>query len=209
MKPIPALSAARTATAIIVTVGLALLAAACSGSSSSTGSGGSANAGGSAGSPSAVSYSQCIRSHGVPNFPDPDPRTGQVAKGSAQQFGVSAAQLQTAQTDCQHLYPSNSGSGGVLTKDSISQCEETGNCPQALVQAAMTAMRAYVLCIRSHGIPTWPDATIDSEGRPGFNLLHVTGFDPNGSQASNVMDECQHVMPNNVPVPVIAPGSAG
>jgi hypothetical protein len=64
---------ARTVAAIIATAALALLAAACSSGPSSTGSGGSPNAGGSASSPSAVSYSHCMRSHGVPNWPDPTP----------------------------------------------------------------------------------------------------------------------------------------
>jgi hypothetical protein len=73
----------------------------------------------------------------------------------------------------------------------------------------MTALRTYARCMRSHGAPTWPDPTIDSEGRPGFNLLHVTGFDPNSSQTSNVMQACYHVMPGGVPVPVIAPGGPG
>jgi hypothetical protein len=196
--------AARTAAAIIATAGLAVLAAACS-SPSSTGPGGASNAGGSASSPSAVAYSHCMRSRGVPNFPDP-PSGGEVPKGSAQQFGVSSSQLRAAQTACQHLYPNN---GGLLTKDSLGQCEETGDCPQALVQAAMTAMRTYARCMRAHGVPDWPDPTIDSEGRPGFNLLHVQGFDPNSSQISNIMQECFHVMPGGVPVPVMAPGGPG
>ena len=200
-------SAARTAAAIIATAALVLLAAACSSSPSSTGSGSSTNAGASANSPSAIAYSQCMRSHGVPNFPDPS--NGQVPKASAQLLGVSTSQLQAAQTACQHLYPNNGGSGGVLTKDSIEQCEETGDCPQALVQAAMTALRTYARCMRSHGVPNWPDPTLDSEGRPGFNLLHVQGFDPNSSQTSNIMQECYHVMPGGVPVPVTAPGSPG
>ncbi len=147
-----------------------------------------------------------MRSHGVPNFPDP-PSNGQVPKTSAQLLGVSSSELQAAQTACQHLYPN--GSGGVLNKGSIGQCEETGDCPQALVQSAMTALRAYARCVRSHGLPTWPDPTIDSEGRPGFNLLHVQGFDPNSSQTSNTMQECYRVMPGGVPVPVIAPGGPG
>ena len=129
--------AARTAAAIIATAGLAVLATACGGSPSSTGSGGASNAGGSAGSPSAVAYSHCMRSRGVPNFPDP-PSGGGVPKGSAQQFGVSSSQLRVAQTACQHLYPNN---GGLLTKDSLGQCEETGDCPQALVQAARSEER--------------------------------------------------------------------
>jgi hypothetical protein len=198
---------ARTTAAVIVAAGLALLTAACS-SASSAGSGGSASAAGSAGSAPAIAYSRCVRSHGVPDFPDPA-SSGQVPKVDAPRLGVSSSRLQAAQAACQHLYPNGSGPGGVLTKNSLGQCEETGECPQALVQAAMTALRTYARCMRSHGAPTWPDPTIDSEGRPGFNLLHVTGFDPNSSQTSNVMQECYHVMPGGVPVPVIAPGGPG
>lgn len=199
---------ARTAAAIIATAGLALLAAACSSSPASTGASDPSTAGASTTSPSAVAYSDCIRSHGVPSFPDPS-GNGQVPKASAQQLGVSSSQLQAAQTACQHLYP-NSGGSGVLTKDAISACEETGNCSQPLVQQAMTALRAYARCMRAHGVPNWPDPTIDSEGRPGVNLVAVPGnTDWNGARISNIMQECQYTMPNNVPVPVIAPGTAG
>ena len=112
MNPIPPLPGPA---AIIATVVLVLLAAACDGSPSSIGPGGSTNAGASANSPSAVAYSQCMRSNGVPNYPDP-PSNGQVPKASAQQLGVSSSQLQAAQTACQHLYPNN---GGSLTKASL------------------------------------------------------------------------------------------
>jgi hypothetical protein len=198
---------ARAGGAIIVAAALVLLSAACS-SPSSTSGGGSADAGGKLSSPSAIAYSACVRSHGVPNYPDPS-GNGQVPKTSAQQLRVSDSRLQAAETRCQRLYPAAGGSGGMLTKDSLGQCEETGDCPQPLVQAAMTALLTYAQCMRSHGLPTWPDPTLDSEGRPGFNLLHVTAFDPNSSQVSNVMQECYHVMPGGVPVPVIAPGTAG
>ena len=197
--------------AILAAAALILLVAACGSSPPSTGSGGSPSASASSpspNSPSAIAYSHCMRSHGVPSFPDPA-SNGQVPKTSAQLLGVSRSQLQAAQTACRRLYPNSGGPGGVLTKDSLGQCEETGDCPQALVQAAMTALLIYARCMRSHGVPTWPDPTLDSEGRPGFNLLHVQGFDPNSSQTSNVMQDCYHVMPGGVPVPVTAPGGPG
>jgi hypothetical protein len=156
---------ARTVAAIIATAALALLAAACGGSPSSAGSGGSPNAGGSATSTSAVAYSRCMRSHGVPNFPDPT-SSGQVPKASAQQFGVSSSQLQAAQRACQHLYPNNGGS----FQQSIQQCEETGDCPQAVVQQALNQGREFARCMRSHGVPNWPDPTTDSQGRPFFDV---------------------------------------
>jgi hypothetical protein len=196
--------AARIAAAIIAIAALALPAAACSGGPSSAGSGGSPTAGGSANSPSAVAYSHCMRSNGVPNFPDP-PSSGLVPKADAQQLGVSGSQLQAAQRACQHLYPTNGGALGA----SLRQCEETGDCPQAMVQRVVNDMRLLARCMRSHGVPNWPDPTVDSEGRPDFNLLHVHGFDPNSPQINNKMRECGHVMPAGGGIPVIAPGGPG
>jgi hypothetical protein len=154
----------RTAAAIIVAAALALLAAACSGSPSSTGSGGSSNAGGSTNSPSAVAYSACMRSHGVPNFPDPN-SSGAIPKADPQRLGVSSSQLQAAQRACQQLLPNN---GGALSASSLRQCEETGDCPQALVQQAMTQLRKFSRCMRNHGVPNWPDPTIDSQGETQY-----------------------------------------
>ena len=156
---------ARTAAAIIATAALALLAAACSGSTPSAGPGGSPNAGGSATSTSAVAYSHCMRSHGVPNFPNPT-SSGQVPKASAQQFGVSSSQLQATQRACQHLLPVTGGS----FQQQAQQCVTTGDCPRALVQQMLSAGLRFARCMRSHGVPNWPDPTIDSQGRPFFNL---------------------------------------
>ena len=154
--------ATRIAAAVIATAALALLAAACGGSPSSTVD--TPNAGGSATSTSAVAYSHCIRSHGVPNYPDPS-SGGQLPKGNAEQFGVSNSRLRTARRACQHMYPSNGGSFQRLML-----CENTGDCPQAVVQHALTEMRSFAQCMRSHGVPNWPDPTIDSQGRPFFNV---------------------------------------
>jgi len=99
---------ARTLAAVIAAVMAALLAAACSGSPSSTGSGGAPNARGSVNSSSLVGYSHCMRSHGVPNYPDPgggNTLPDGLPKVGPQQLGVSPSQLQGAQQACQHLLP--------------------------------------------------------------------------------------------------------
>src|SRR5215471_10157508 len=101
--------AVRTAAAIIAAAVLALLAAACGGSPSSTGpGGGSANAGGPANSGTGVSYATCMRSHGVPKYPDPG-RGNELANGlpkvSLEQLQVSSSQYQAAQGACAHLLP--------------------------------------------------------------------------------------------------------
>ena len=106
------LRTARFAAVSVATAGLALLAVACA-SPSSAGTGGSSNAAVAAKMQSAnnrsadlqmvLAYSRCMRSHGVPNFPDPG-SSGQVPKESVQQLEVSDARLQTAQEACLHLW---------------------------------------------------------------------------------------------------------
>jgi hypothetical protein len=194
--------AARPGVAIIAAT-LALLAAACSGSPPSTGSGGSPPAGGSASSPSLVAYSACVRSHGVPDYPDPS--GGQVRKADPQQLGVSTSVLHGAQRSCQHLYPSNGEALGA----SLRQCEETGNCPEAMVHRVMISMLVFSRCMRAHGALDWPDPTVDSVGRPGFNLVLIHGTDWNSPQIQNMIYECEHVMPAGGGVPAIYPGGPG
>lgn len=178
--------------AVIATASLALLVSACSGSASATGSGGASNAGGSPSSLSAVGYSHCMRSHGVPNFPDPD-SSGQLPKGDAQRFGVSSSQLQAARQACQQLLPNN---GGAINADSIQQCMMADDCPQALVQQLVNEERNFARCMRSHGVPNWPDPTIDSEGRPVFAIsISKDGFDPYSPQIWAKGNECSRLMP--------------
>ena len=184
----------RTAAAIIAATALALLAA-CSGSSPSSGAGGTPNAGQAASSPSAVAYSNCMRSHGVPNYPDPG-SDGALPKGNAQQFGVSSSQLQMAESDCQHLYPANDGA--------IQQCETTGDCPQAVVQQALNIMREYAQCLRSHGVARWPDPTLDSQGRPFFDVSAAgLSYQYTHSPAFQSKDsECERLVGGSAGVPV-------
>jgi hypothetical protein len=179
--------------AIIATVGLVLLATACSGGSSpSAGSGGSSHAGGSTSSPSAVAYSACIRIHGVPNFPDPD-SSGNLPKPDAHHLGVSSSQLQAAQQTCQHLLPNN---GGAINADSIQRCMLADDCSQALVQQVLNEERDFARCMRSHGVPNWPDPIIDPQGRPVFAIsISKNGFDPYSPQIWAKGNGCSHLIP--------------
>ena len=136
--------------AIVATAVLAM--AACSGGSPSS------SAGGSTGSPSAVAYSACMRSHDVPNFPDPG-SGGQIPKADPQQLGVSTSQLQTAEQACQHLIPAI---GSTAEQQQETQCSMADNCSQAVVQQWMSGLRTLAQCLRSHGEPNWPDPIITS-----------------------------------------------
>jgi hypothetical protein len=46
----------------------------------------------------------------------------------------------------------------------------TGDCPRSVVQPALEEGRKFAQCMRGHGVPHWPDPTIDSMGRPSFQV---------------------------------------
>jgi hypothetical protein len=165
------LRAARVAAAIVAMAVLAVLVAACGGSRASTGSGGSASGGGSSSAQSGEPFSVCMRSHGVPRYPDPPseapPGFLAVVK-SAHAVGVSASQLQEAERTCYHTLPIDATK---LNHLSLAQCEYIGDCPPTLVQQALTQLEKFARCMRSHGVPGWPDPTI-GEGGPSFHYQH-------------------------------------
>jgi hypothetical protein len=103
----------------------------------------------------ALKYSQCMRSHGVTNFPDPNAQ-GQIwlgNPGSGNQIDPSSAQFQAAQEACKNLVP--------------------GGSPQQQSRDRTTALK-YSLCMRSHGVTNFPDPTADGGIKTDNNQM-----DPN------------------------------
>jgi hypothetical protein len=171
----------RIAAAAAAMIGLALLAAACGGSPSSTGSGASPNAGGSTNSQQ-LAFSRCMRSQGVLNFPDPS-SSGGIPKETPQQLGVTSSQFESAQNACIHLLAS--GSSGPTTAE---------------LQQSWSDMANFARCMRSHGVPNWPDPTMypPHPERPTFSLQPV-GIDPNSPQISAKIHECEPLLHGNNP----------
>ena len=157
---------------------LALLAAACGGRASGPGvargqstpstTTGSLSPGGS--QTSAIAYAVCMRSHGVPNFPDPN---------SQGQFDANlphnAPQFPAAQKACQKLLPG----GGQTTAGA------PGLGPQQLAQ-----LLKFAKCMRAHGVPEFPDPT--SKG-----LTPGNGIDPNSPQFKAAQQACKSLLPTN------------
>jgi len=130
-----------------------------------------------------------MRSNGVPNFPDPQPRQTNAKFPGAQQLGVSSSRYQAAEGTCGHLLPN----GGQTT-------------PAASAQL-LSAMVRFSQCMRSHDVPSWPDPTIGPDGRPGFNLVGVHGI-PNQSspQFQHALRACGHLVPHSLGgIPVRSP----
>jgi hypothetical protein len=129
--------------------------AACGG-----GSGGSSNAGGSTSSQSthsqALAFSQCVRQHGVPSFPDPD-SSGNLPAG-AKDIMRSMPQFPAASTACQHLLPN----GGQPTQAEL----------QAQLQQEWSQARQFAQCMRNDGVPNFPDPTAEPNHpeRPNLDL---------------------------------------
>jgi hypothetical protein len=144
-------------------IALVLLATACGSSPSSTGPVGSQ-----AVSSKAVAFSHCMRSHGVPDFPDPTSRGG-VPKVTPQQVGVSNSRFQVARRACAQLLQPT----------------------QAQAPQIMTGMLKFARCMRSGGVPNWPDPSTDRNGQPVFR---IPGINPASPRVSNTAEECTHLL---------------
>ncbi|HUA43943.1 MAG TPA: hypothetical protein VMA77_01870 [Solirubrobacteraceae bacterium] len=164
------------ATAVVIaTAGLALLASACGGAAaSSTTAAASGQANG------VLAFSDCMRSHGLSSFPDPN-SSGVIPKTEVIPL-ASSPRFQPAQRACQHLLP-NTGSGGST---------------QIEVRQALSGMVRFAACMRTDGVQNWPDPTVDrdhpDDPRPVFDLLSIN---PSAPQISADIRNCQHVMPQS------------
>jgi hypothetical protein len=160
--------------AMIATTTLALTA--CGGS------GGAPSAGGSSSSPSLLAFSQCMRSHGVSQFPDPEPGQTEIKFPPANEpgFGASGSRLWSAVTACRHLLPPGVGAW----------------YPRSEIPRILRGLRTFAECMRNHGILDWPDPKFDSQGRLGFT---GPGADiPPGSRTDHVRIQCSHLLPPEV-----------
>jgi len=179
----------RTAAVITATSALALLAAACGGApgshvaqlGSTTTKSSTSSWAAAAQQNGMLAFSRCMRSHGVPNFPDPN-SSGALPKRQVDQLAASSPQFPPAHRACEHLLPN----GGQPT--------------QAQVQQAWNDMRNFAHCMRSHGVPNWPDpaATSQQDQRPFFHV--PDSIDPNAPQITTKIRVCQHVLHANNPL---------
>ncbi len=158
-----------------------------SGSSSSSG-GSSSSSGGSQGSQAsqesqAVAYSACVRAHGVPNFPDPKISTNgnevKVAIGINPSIS-SNPHFQSAQQACAKLLPG--GGPGSSSNRQISPQEQS----QYLKAVA---------CIRTHGVPSFPDPTFTGGG---VHLPQTAKLDLHSPQVRAAEEACQSLIPGGL-----------
>lgn len=165
---------------IAVVASAAVLLAACGGASggaSTTASDGASGASQpTADSNQAAKFSQCMRAHGVPDFPDPNASghfTLKVTKGG--DLDPSSAAFKSAEQACKSLEPTGFGSG-------------SSQSPQQQNQ-----LLKFVSCMRSHGVPNFPDPSASGAMKiqGGAN-----GVNPNSPAFKSAMQTCRSDLPN-------------
>ena len=91
-----------------------------------------------------LSYAECMRTHGVPNFPDPV-RSSNGNISFNPKADSNSPQFSSANNTCKHLLPDN---GGMPTATQIA--------------AETTKLLEWAHCMRTHGLPNFPDPKIIS-----------------------------------------------
>lgn len=173
--------------AVLAAIGCAAALAACGSSGSGSGTTAAAaatkrNAG--------IKFAQCMRSHGVPNFPDPGGSGRGIHINISPGSGVNpqAPAFQAAQKSCQKLLPGGGPGNGHPTE-------------QDKLQMLHTAQ-----CMRSHGISNFPDPTTHPPtpgqggptavlGRDGEFLVIPSSISTNSPAFQRAAAACHFPMP--------------
>jgi hypothetical protein len=125
-----------------------------------------------------LAFAGCMRSHGDPGFPDPQLVDSGRERGVTIGNGTNenTPQYQSADRACKHLLP-NGGSGPT----------------QGQIQAGMAQLLKASECMRSHGVPNFPDPTESNGGKAiGFQSI---GIDQNSPQYQAARKACRSLTP--------------
>jgi hypothetical protein len=160
----------RCGATLAVVSAVAVLATACGGGSAS-----SPPNPGSSGSETValeVALAQCVRAHGVPDFPDPDPAGGFSSLSATM---LESSQMQAAYGTCRHLLPN----GGPSLAGIQAQI-------QAATQRADVALLPFAQCMHTHGVPDFPEPP---------QTLKGAGINPQSPQFLAAVHDCGKLMP--------------
>lgn len=159
-----------------VLAAVALTAAGCGsgGSKSSNGSTSQGTTKADSAQASGIAYAQCMRSHGVSNFPDNaiSSSSGGGTEVNLPQGIANNPDYKSASQACQSQLPKG-GNGG-------SSSANTG------------AELTFANCMRSHGVPNFPEPS--SSG--GMKISSGNGVDPNSPTFKSAMQTCRKDLPN-------------
>jgi hypothetical protein len=151
--------------------GCGLLTAAC-GAGGGTGTGtGTTNS--RAGYSAALRFSNCMRAHGVPDFPDPGANGIPVGgPGGKADLNPQAPAFHTAMKACHKLAPA------------------LGGPPHPLSAAQKRSLIAFSQCMRTHGVPNFPDPTFPASGGAFIGSPQQLPFNPASPGAQRASRAC-------------------
>lgn len=177
-RPIPRSWLRRSGPLGVALLAVAFLAVSCGSSGSakpSTATTGSAVAStGSSAYQKALKYASCMRTHGFPNFPDPN-SAGKFMINGANGINPVSSQYQDAHKACEKFLPN----GGQVSPGQS----------QKLTNASLQ----FAQCMRSHGITNFPDPTSKGSGSPVL-ISPGSGVDTNSPQYQRAMSACQSIL---------------
>jgi hypothetical protein len=159
--------------AVLVTAGL--MVAACSGGSDPASSSG-ISAEPSSANQSGIAFAACMRSNGVPNFPDSaiSDSNGRLEMDIPSGLDTNSSQFQSAMQTCRKDLPDGGGSGNGSS---------SGSNTQAVIK--------FANCMRSHGVPNFPEPNAQGQEL----ITGSSGLNPNSPQFQSAMQACQSLLP--------------
>lgn len=188
---------------IIMVVTVALAIAACGGSGS-TGPNSTSTKAATAdtGGNSQVKFASCMRTHGIPDFPDSTSGATQLQSNNGSvtidghKLAETGAQFQTAMNKCAKYQ--NAGHAPKISGAELAKLRQG-----ALAMAA---------CMRSHGVPNFPDPTVGTGpggrgvsvgirvgGPKGSGNSTSSGLNPNSPAFKAANKICQPLMTKDIP----------
>jgi hypothetical protein len=140
--------------AILAAAVTGLLALAGCGSSGQPGTTGTSSRSASNLAASGIKFADCMRSHGVPNFPDPTTSGGGLSIKIGSGINPASPSFQAAQSACRKLLPGGGPGGGAPSP------------------AAKAQLLTISKCMRAHGVSGFPDPTTTPPSSPaGYSVV--------------------------------------
>jgi hypothetical protein len=132
-------------------------------------------------------FADCMRSHGVPNLPDPTSSPHDFKSA----FANPSPAVHSASAVCQHLLPAGA--------------QHRQNPAQS--QRQIAAHLAFARCLRSHGFPNFPDP--DASGELTHEMLANAGIDLHQPAVLQAGDACVSVTHGVITTAAVARFVAG
>ena len=118
----------------------------------------------------ALAFARCMRSHGIPNWPDPT-SDGGFDKSKLRQLGLSVTRVRAIETRaCNYTF------------------ENGGSVPQQTDQQRLADELSFAGCMRSHGMTRFPDPT--AQGELTLAMVRAHGIDLHSPAVLRVVQAC-------------------